>query len=346
MLDKREIKENLHCQQLCLPEFEQFYKLTKKENKFTRILTNDFPKLTYKRMKLFSKKTIRHNGQRKLLMSEIEFITLMIKKFNLLGKEITILYIGAAPGTHISFLCEKFKKVKFVLYDPLPFSKSLYTYKNVEIHQEYFEEKQSNTYKNLKTPLLLISDIRNPYYDIKLGSEDDKKIIEDMNLQKNFVEKIKPLGCMLKFRLPYTPGKTEYLVGEIYLPVWGAVSTTECRLICDINNSKNYSEIINYDNTDIEQKMFFFNNVYRPSIFKHDVEKGVKGLCHCYDCTSEILIIKEYLKLKKDVINNSVVVKLINEISEFVNRGLAEKNPDPNKRASNLNKKMEFIKKK
>ena len=30
-----------------------------------------------------------------------------------------------------------------------------------------------------------------------------------------------PFKAMLKFRFPYTAGKTEYLDGDIYLPVWG-----------------------------------------------------------------------------------------------------------------------------
>jgi hypothetical protein len=38
---------------------------------------------------------------------------------------------------------------------------------------------------------------------------------------------------MLKFRLPYTPpdAATEYLDGQLFLPVWGGRTTTETRLI-------------------------------------------------------------------------------------------------------------------
>jgi hypothetical protein len=38
---------------------------------------------------------------------------------------------------------------------------------------------------------------------------------------------------MLKFRLPYPPpnAQTEYLDGDLYLPVWGGRTTTESRLI-------------------------------------------------------------------------------------------------------------------
>jgi len=40
-----------------------------------------------------------------------------------------------------------------------------------------------------------------------------------------------PLGSLLKFRLPWADGVTEYLAGAVALPVWGPPTTTESRLI-------------------------------------------------------------------------------------------------------------------
>lgn len=55
-------------------------------------------------------------GQRKLLLTEIEFLTEFAKDGD------TVLYIGAAPGTHIPYLAgELFPYVAFVLYDPARF---------------------------------------------------------------------------------------------------------------------------------------------------------------------------------------------------------------------------------
>jgi hypothetical protein len=48
---------------------------------------------------------------------------------------------------------------------------------------------------------------------------------------------------MLKFRLPYFPGRTQYLAGMIWLPIWGRVQTTEAcslsflSLLCVFSNS-------------------------------------------------------------------------------------------------------------
>ena len=57
-----------------------------------------------------------HWGQRKLLLSEIEFLA----RFSEPG--ITCVYAGAAPGTHIPYLTQLFPEVaRFVLVDPSPF---------------------------------------------------------------------------------------------------------------------------------------------------------------------------------------------------------------------------------
>ena len=59
---------------------------------------------------------MEHWGQRKLLFSEIEFLTL----YGHLAK--TVVYAGAAPGTHINYLSkELFPEHKWVLVDPAPF---------------------------------------------------------------------------------------------------------------------------------------------------------------------------------------------------------------------------------
>lgn len=63
------------------------------------------------------RKSTVHWGQRKLLLSEIEFLTLYSEP------GITVVYAGAAPGTHIGYLSRLFPEVsRFVLVDPSPFT--------------------------------------------------------------------------------------------------------------------------------------------------------------------------------------------------------------------------------
>lgn len=64
-------------------------------------------------------KTVEHWGQRKLLMSEIEFLT------NYATDNCTVVYVGAAPGTHINYMSNVlFPKLNFILIDPLRFNVS------------------------------------------------------------------------------------------------------------------------------------------------------------------------------------------------------------------------------
>jgi cap2 methyltransferase len=112
-----------------------------------------------------------------------------------------------------------------------------------------------------------------------------------MDSQMKWHQIMKPNHSILKFRLSWKPGKTSYLAGDLHLPVWGPQSTTEIRLVAEKN-----AAIIEYDNTKIEQQMFYFNTSTRVARYQHNIECSVEGIDHCYDCSAEIFILTEYLK--------------------------------------------------
>jgi len=97
-----------------------------------RLLHQDFSWCTYKSRR-GEAKTTDHWGQRKLLMSEIEFLTFYARFFIQFQSNQTFLfsifcrkgsivvYAGAAPGTHTNFLSLLFPEVKFLLVDPANF---------------------------------------------------------------------------------------------------------------------------------------------------------------------------------------------------------------------------------
>ena len=62
-----------------------------------------------------------HFGQRKLLITEIMFLTLKAHP----KKEYTIIYAGAASNSKYPVLYELFKMCRFILIDPNPFSKNV-----------------------------------------------------------------------------------------------------------------------------------------------------------------------------------------------------------------------------
>ena len=109
-----------------------------------------------------------------------------------------------------------------------------------------------------------------------------------MEDQQRWHTLMRPRSSILKFRLSWTAGRTEYLAGEIRLPIWGPTATTESRLITPINDP---GTKVAYDNTKYEQQMFHFNIHTRVALYHHNVPgQHVDGddLCHCFDCTSEV----------------------------------------------------------
>lgn len=255
--------------------------LTKDE----RFLARDAPRAKYYE-RPEHEKTVIHWGQRKLLMSEIEFLTDYSEKGDV------VLYAGAAPGTHTNFLADLFPDIKFVLVDPADFICAPIK-DRIEIRQEYFTDDIAEEFskKQYNGRVLFISDIRR-------DAKSDKMIQEDMDMQSRWHKMIKPKKTMLKFRLSWKPGTTKYLDGKIYLPVWGPQSTTEARLVPDGDDERDY------DNTEYEEQMFYFNTVTRVTYYPHDVD--APGYDSCFDCASEVLILKEYLcKMKKESIASS-----------------------------------------
>ena len=84
---------------------------------FARTLESDAPKKPYRR-RADEEKTAIHWGQRKLLMSEIEFLLSTLPK----SQQCVVVYAGAAPGTHVRILADMFPSHLFVLVDPAPFT--------------------------------------------------------------------------------------------------------------------------------------------------------------------------------------------------------------------------------
>ena len=154
---------------------------------FTRILNETIGKAKYRRRK-DEVKTVCHWGQRKLLFSEIEFLT------NLGRRGDTIVYAGAAPGTHIRYLVDLFPGFKFVLVDPAPFT--VKEDQCIEIRQQLFtdemcEEFNSDKYQeydektdHYHSKVLFISDIRSADPQVLSNEQVEKCVAEDMSSEE------------------------------------------------------------------------------------------------------------------------------------------------------------------
>ena len=159
---------------------------------------------------------------------QIEFLTLYSSPGD------TVLYAGAAPGSHVVFMAEQlFPALRFVLVDPAGFYCK--PTPQVEIRQTYFTTAIAREFSG-RRDVLFISDIRTANHCKQERLAVEEYVIQDNDAQKEWVKVLRPKKAMLKLRLPYPDrvgGTTTYFEGEVFLPVWGRQRTTECRLVPD-----------------------------------------------------------------------------------------------------------------
>ena len=305
---------------------------------FKRTLLENDPKKVYHSRK-GQLKTVIHWGQRKLLMSEIEFLHMEPPP---LEQRCVVIYAGAAPGTHVAILSELFPEHRFILVDPATFTVRA-DGDRIITRQEMFTDDLAQRLKveyEEGWHMLFVPDVRSSDYLLFSKEEDERRIKGDMEAQAQWHTILNPHKSMLKFRLPYTPGTTRYLKGDILLPVWGPITTTECRLVVagggkksvgDDDSGEEEREVVEYDHTEHEQKMFYFNTVTRPAFYPHGV-RGV-GIDFCYDCRAEVGILRSILGPR--AASNRAIARLSERISAQISsstRTLAHPNPDPEER--------------
>lgn len=274
---------------------------------FERVLTPDARELPYRS----SRERLRpqlHIGQRKLLLNEIEFLTLHGDKSD------TVVYVGSAPGTHDTYLLKLFPRHKFVLYDPREFHKSLHNNPRIILKNQFFTDADAAEWTG--KDVLFISDIRTG----SIGEEWDAEIIQNMEMQRKWVEIAKPAMAMLKFRLSWEKPIQNYLDGEIRLQPWQPITSTETRLLTDGKTSRDW------DTIKYEQQMYRFNTVTRIAWYDipDAIVSRVPGMDHCHDCASEVEILRNYERSKPDGGDPSdeSIALHINRITKLLGRTL------------------------
>lgn len=273
---------------------------------FKRELSFDDPKLPYRSSKGQLRISL-HHGQRKLLLSEIEFLTL----FGRLSKN--IVYAGAAPGFHIPLLAKLFSKHTFYLYDPARFG--ITATANIHIFQEYFTNEIASQLAESLPDLLFICDIRRPDDD---PHKFEENVLEDMTMQMHWTQIMRPMKSMLKFRFPYHLTEIEYLDGRLFYQAWAPVKSGETRLVVDRD-----ADVVTYSLKEYEDIIYRFNTVTRQQVFAvgSDVLKHTKrprGFDGCYDCSAEVWILSRYLKTS----DPEKIIYLMNMISTRCKRHL------------------------
>eukprot|EP01083_Nonionella_stella_P033914 92793_1 len=315
-----------------------------------REIHDKYPRESYRRRRGEHKKHILHWGQRKLLLSEIEFLNSHLKSTKKGDDGLRlVVYAGAASGKHIPLLIEMYDDIAMHLWDPNDFCYAIKHTERVQIHQKYFTDLVAERYGRLGRDLLFISDIRTADRKRQISQECEDSIIKDNELQTKWTHCMTCGGhlvaAMLKFRLPYPHlvKESQYnqvgLDGTIKLGIWAPVTSTETRLhVKPDSNGKIHTKI--YDCKVYEEQLFWFNVKCRQSFIDntkyHCAEYGV---INSYDCWAECLILEQYLAYYKCVrVTKKDVIGMVNRITKFIGgkRGLLTMPPDPEQQKRGL----------
>lgn len=308
---------------------------------FFRILTEDLPRVKYRRRNRDVKNTL-HWGQRKLLLSEIEFLTMFYQSDTYKknpDKKVYMVYAGSAPGTHIRFLWELFPEVYFVLYDPREFDPKL-TEKpteHIQTHIQLFLDETAEQWRDVDHPdkhILLVSDIRTAEPETMESEEVEDHIRQDNQWQKQWYQIMDPAASMFKFRLPWDDKYTMYPSGDIHIQIFPPLTSTETRLIVWQPNAPEKK----YDHREYEERMFRFNTVERSYEYDNPLEKLPKeekeGLNNKYDSVGEIYIIQNYLQLMNKDDSSKEIVHFSKKISKKLSKSRTLESDQPLKKYS------------
>lgn len=273
-----------------------------------------------------------HWGQKKLLLSEIQFFTRVCKSLNTKSlKDYAVIYIGSAAGNHLPILYNMFPDLIWLLYDPAPFSKEVMKHptkdKSVFVYNMFFtDDTLAHVRKNVQgRKILFISDIR-----VEPKEED---IIKDMRNQAYWATELNADFMLFKFRIPYEnlqsiaksnaqlkldekllnnpkfstdkDNHMVYLKGDVYLQIFPPPYSGELRLYVEKNKGK--YDLSEYDYNNIEKRLVNFNSYIRPLFNCYqddeicrdmplDYISMIPGFDTSIECLMEYNVVKDYFE--------------------------------------------------
>ena len=286
-----------------------------------------------------------HWGQKKLLLSEIQFLTKVCQKLNTKSlKDYAVVYAGAAHGFHFPILYNLFPDLIWLLYDPARFSKEAGMHpqkEKVKIFNQFFTD---DTIKHAKQnsenrKILFISDIR--------LTPDEEAVMKDMISQAKWGTDLEADYMLLKYKLPYDDENTKqyktntiddlqinpkyiinpklkaddktllYLKGDIYLQLFAHIHSIELRLMVEKVNGKYELETVKY--SEIEKKMFYFNINLRTSwsTENYDFLHYIPGYDSSIECVMEYFIIKNYYEYLHNIKDKNIIIQKIFDMAFF-----------------------------
>jgi hypothetical protein len=286
------------------------------------LLNWDDPEEPYRRRKDDEKKAVAY-GQRKLLLCLVSFLSKFYDPK--IHKKPILVYAGAAPGVNIGIVADLFPEFTWHLYDPAKFKLKTDITKKIIVYRKIFDNEVAKYWGKVNEKnqnVFFVSDIRTAdYTKAKDLNENEEKILEDMKLQKEWVEIIKPLKSQLKFRLPYPgdlrPVEVEYFSGNLYKQCFAPQTSTETRLVL---TSPNFT-YQTYSCEKYQSQMFYQNVVVRETMIYKDGFVDGEELVNDWDSCCEVSIWKDYLRNRGKEITKENVLELSQKATHLLTKG-------------------------
>lgn len=298
------------------------------------ILQSGNSRLPYKR-RTDERKLAVYWGQRKLLLTEIQFLTWYWDPHVI--KNPIVVYAGASPGLHIPYLVDLFPEITIHCYDPRPFG--IQATDKIHLYVQYFTNEDAQKWAG-RNDVFFMSDIRTADYKgiqeaisdtEEAGEENERQIREDMSFQEEWVKIIKPVHSLLKFRLPYVlkaeerGNTTNYLDGVIFFQPWAPQTSTETRLVPIKNENGDYS-YKEYSWLMYEEQLFYHNVIGRQSktyinpITKNTEPISPPELENDYDSTAEAFILMNYVYRRTGEYPETNIINILSkQITDSIN---------------------------
>ena len=322
--------------------------LYEEKNKFFRSFSQKYPQYDeYGKDKILPRPITCHDGQKKLLYSEIEFYNELALYHKL--NDILVVYIGSGHGLHEPIIFDMFPELDFYFIDPIKYKFKHPLTNNRDrfyYQQDYYTDKSYNKIikwnrerKNKK--IALICDIRTSSDDTL--DIDEYDVFNNMISQQKWTIQLNSIAYLLKLRFPlikrnfcyeffeynkiennikikkikkYRKEGFKYLKGKIMIQIYAGMESTETRLL---HIRRSLDEKFEYDNYDVYKYNFncyYFNFIDRLKIYKYKKSDKIKhyivGADDGYESVCEYYIIYHYFKnVKKEDPKLEKIIQLL-----------------------------------
>ena len=136
--------------------------------------------------------------------------------------------------------------------------------------------------------------------------------------QQRWTRIIRPAAALLRLKMPWSKGSSQYLGGALMRPMYEGPTETQAYLVVTDSEAD-----ATYEHGVWEDYMFHHNTFTRYHYYEHPIDPVESGLDHCYDCAAEIYVLKEFLAVTRGVDEetaDSEVVKLSAYLSRRLSR--------------------------